>query len=44
MEAEAVLTALVRRVERIELAADPVRHRNNTLRGRESPPVRVRLG
>jgi cytochrome P450 len=42
LEAEALLTALVRRVRRIELAGPTVRHHNNTLRAWESIPVRVR--
>ncbi|URN04800.1 cytochrome P450 [Actinomadura madurae] len=41
LESEALLTALARRVERLELAADPVRHHNNTLRAWKSLPVRV---
>ncbi|MBB5133670.1 hypothetical protein HNP84_003396 [Thermocatellispora tengchongensis] len=44
LEAEALLTALARRVERIELAGTPRRHHNNTLRAWESLPVRVTLG
>jgi cytochrome P450 len=43
LEAEALLTALARRVRAIELAGPPVRHHNNTLRALESLPVRVRL-
>ncbi|MFD0476732.1 cytochrome P450 [Nonomuraea thailandensis] len=43
LEAEALLTALARRVERLELAATPRRHHNNTLRAWESLPVRVHL-
>jgi cytochrome P450 len=42
LEAEAVLTALIRRVEHIELAGTPVRHLNNTLRAWASMPVHVR--
>ncbi|WP_448624164.1 cytochrome P450 [Geodermatophilus sp. URMC 64] len=42
LEAEALLTALARRVETIELAGPTVRHHNNTLRAWESIPVRVR--
>ncbi|WP_119729948.1 cytochrome P450 [Thermomonospora amylolytica] len=43
LEAEAVLTALARRVERFELAGPPRRHLNNTLRAWESLPMRVHL-
>ncbi|MFI0355991.1 cytochrome P450 [Actinomadura sp. 9N407] len=43
LEAEALLTALARRVERIEIAGTPRRHHNNTLRAWESLPVRVAL-
>lgn len=42
LEAEALLTALARRVERIELTGEPRRHLNNTLRSWASIPVRVR--
>ncbi|MFI6515741.1 cytochrome P450 [Spirillospora sp. NPDC050679] len=42
LEAEALLTALARRVEHIELAGRPKRHLNNTLRAWESIPLRVR--
>jgi cytochrome P450 len=41
LEGEVVLTALARRVERIELAGEPVRRLNNTLRGLSSLPLRV---
>ncbi|NUU25224.1 MAG: cytochrome P450 [Streptomycetaceae bacterium] len=41
LEAEALLTALARRVDRIELAGTPHRHPNNTLRTWTSLPVRV---
>ncbi|MFI7501729.1 cytochrome P450 [Streptomyces sp. NPDC049687] len=41
LEAEALLTALARRVDRIELTAGPRRHHNNTLRAWASLPVRV---
>ncbi|XVQ06568.1 cytochrome P450 [Spirillospora sp. CA-255316] len=41
LEAEALLTALARRVRRIELAGEPRRHLNNTLRAWSSMPVRV---
>ena len=43
LEAEALLSALARRVERIELAAPAIRHHNNTLRAWESIPVKVTL-
>ncbi|MFF4117670.1 cytochrome P450 [Streptomyces sp. NPDC001714] len=42
LEAEALLTALAGRVERIELAGTPRRHANNTLRSWAALPVRVR--
>jgi cytochrome P450 len=41
LEAEAVLTALARRVRTIELAGPTRRHHNNTLRAFESVPVRL---
>ncbi|WP_246080703.1 cytochrome P450 [Modestobacter altitudinis] len=41
LEAEAVLTALARRVRSIELAGPPRRHHNNTLRAWDSLPVRL---
>lgn len=41
LEAEALLTALARRVERIEFTGTPRRHVNNTLRAWASLPVRV---
>jgi len=40
LEAEAVLTALARRVRTIELTGTPRRHHNNTLRAWASVPVR----
>jgi cytochrome P450 len=43
LEAEALLTALARRVRRIELAGEPRRHLNNTLRAWSSMPLRVHL-
>ena len=43
LEAEALLTALARRVRTIELAGPTARHHNNTLRAWESIPVRVTL-
>jgi cytochrome P450 len=42
LEAEALLTALARRVATVELAGPTRRHHNNTLRAWESIPVRVR--
>ncbi|WP_460773127.1 cytochrome P450 [Microbacterium sp. GXF7504] len=42
LEATAVLEALLDRVETIELTAEPTRHLNNTLRGWERMPVRMR--
>ncbi|MER5791897.1 cytochrome P450 [Streptomyces sp. NPDC001980] len=41
LEAETLLTALARRVDRIELTAAPRRHPNNTLRSWASLPVRI---
>jgi 4-methoxybenzoate monooxygenase (O-demethylating) len=41
LEAEAVLTALARRVRTIELAGPTRRHHNNTLRAWESIPLRL---
>jgi cytochrome P450 len=41
LEAEALLTALARRVETIQLTEQPRRHHNNTLRAWESLPVRL---
>jgi cytochrome P450 len=41
LEAESLLTALARRVERIELTGPTKRHHNNTLRAWESIPVRL---
>lgn len=41
LEGEAVLGALARRVSRIELAGEPRRLVNNTLRGLESLPLRL---
>jgi 4-methoxybenzoate monooxygenase (O-demethylating) len=41
LEAESLLTALARRVERIELAGPTKRHHNNTLRAWDSIPVRL---
>ncbi|GAA3019133.1 cytochrome P450 [Streptosporangium longisporum] len=43
LEAEALLSALARRVERFELAGTPRRHHNNTLRAWRSLPVRAHL-
>lgn len=39
LEAEAVVTALAARFRRVELAGEPTRHHNNTLRGFETIPV-----
>lgn len=44
LEAEALLTAMARRVTAIELAGEPVRHLNNTLRAWESLPLRIKTG
>lgn len=41
LESEALITALVRRVRRIELAGPARRHHNNTLRTFESLPLRL---
>ncbi|MFF4806424.1 cytochrome P450 [Streptomyces sp. NPDC001351] len=41
LEAEALLTALARRVGQLALAGEPRRHLNNTLRSWSSLPVRV---
>ncbi|HEY2220702.1 cytochrome P450 [Actinomycetospora sp.] len=43
LEAEALLAALAARVERIEVAAAPTRHHNNTMRAFETQPMRLRL-
>lgn len=43
LEASALLTALAKRVDRIEIAGPAKRHHNNTLRAWQSLPVRVRL-
>ncbi len=43
LEAEAVITALARRVRRLELAGPTRRHHNNTLRAWESIPLRLTL-
>ncbi|MCP2371827.1 hypothetical protein BJ978_002503 [Agromyces terreus] len=43
LEAVSLVTALARRVESIELTAEPVRHLNNTLRAWKTMPMRVRL-
>ncbi|WP_405724896.1 cytochrome P450 [Streptomyces sp. NBC_00028] len=42
LEAESLLTALARHVEHLELAGEPRRHLNNTLRSWASLPVRIR--
>ena len=41
LEAEAVLTAMARRIRRIDPSGTPVRHHNNTLRGWKSVPIRL---
>ena len=41
LEGEVVLQALAKRVSRIELAAEPERRFNNTLRGLKRLPLRV---
>jgi len=43
LEAEAVLTALLQRVESVEPAGPPRRHHNNTLRALDSLPLRMTL-
>jgi 4-methoxybenzoate monooxygenase (O-demethylating) len=43
LEGEALLTALARRADAIELTAPPRRHLNNTLRALASLPVRLHL-
>ncbi|MEI4271116.1 cytochrome P450 [Klenkia sp. LSe6-5] len=43
LEAESLITALLPRVERLELVATPRRHLNNTLRMWESLPIRLHL-
>ncbi|MDD7964059.1 cytochrome P450 [Actinomycetospora lemnae] len=43
LEGAALLTALARRVERIEPAASPIRHHNNTMRAFASLPLRLHL-
>ena len=43
LEAEAVLTALLQRVESVEPAGPPRRHHNNTLRALDSLPLRLHL-
>lgn len=41
LEGEIVLRALARRIERLELAGEPLRRMNNTLRGLASLPLQV---
>ena len=41
MEADVVMTAMLKRIKAIEIAGEPVRHLNNTLRSLASLPVRV---
>lgn len=43
LEAEALLTALAKRVKRIDIAGPTKRHHNNTLRAWESLPIHVEL-
>ncbi|MGQ4615871.1 cytochrome P450 [Nocardia sp. R7R-8] len=43
LEAEALFTALLKRVRTIELTGEPVIHVNNTLRGIASLPVRLQI-
>ncbi len=43
LEAEALLTALARRVSDIGLAGPTRRHHNNTLRAWASIPIRLRI-
>jgi len=44
LEGELILSALARRVARLEIAAEPVRRYNNTLRGLRSLPLRLHAG
>jgi len=41
LEAEVIITALLRKVEKITLEGEPVRRLNNTLRGLQSLPLRL---
>jgi cytochrome P450 len=41
LETEAILTALAKRVESLELTAEPTRRLNNTLRGFDTLPLRI---
>ncbi|MEU0265167.1 cytochrome P450 [Nocardioides sp. NPDC006303] len=41
LEAEAVLTAMARRIRRVDAVGPAVRHQNNTLRGWKSIPIQV---
>ena len=41
MEADVVMTAMLKRIKSIEIVGEPVRHLNNTLRSLSSLPVRV---
>lgn len=43
LEAEALLTALAARVERIEVADEPTRHLNNTMHAFGTQPMRLQL-
>ena len=44
LETEAILGALVKRVDTIEMTAEPRRRLNNTLRGFDTLPLRVTMG
>jgi cytochrome P450 len=44
MEGEVMLAALARRVKSLEIAGEPKRALNNTLRGLESLPITIRPG
>jgi 4-methoxybenzoate monooxygenase (O-demethylating) len=41
LEAASLLTAMIQRIESVELAGKPLRHLNNTLRAWKSLPLRV---
>ena len=41
MEADVVMTAMLKRIKSIQIVGEPVRHLNNTLRSLSSLPVRV---
>ena len=44
LEGEVLLTALAKKVDRIEITSDPVRRLNNTLRGFKSLPIMLSTG